>query len=79
VIAGFLADEEYGFDFLFSFSSSHGKLKGSEFRGEGSEAGTLEPGVIHDCRVNPGIAPGDRDRRWRRSPVPGFMREFADK
>jgi hypothetical protein len=29
VIAGFLADEEYGFDFLFSFSSSHGRVEGS--------------------------------------------------
>jgi hypothetical protein len=28
VIAGFLADEEYGFDFLFSFSSGHGRVEG---------------------------------------------------
>src|SRR5689334_4967881 len=38
VITGFLADEVDGFDFLFSFSGSHGGGEGSGFRVRGSGA-----------------------------------------
>src|SRR5262245_7970636 len=37
VITGFLADEVNGFDFLFSFSG-HGRVEGSGFGVDGSEA-----------------------------------------
>ena len=61
MVACFLADEEHGFDFLFSFSSSHGS-EGSEVRRQRSE----EPLAVHRY----GLAPV-RDaeplivRQWR--------------
>ena len=36
VVASLVADEVHRFDFLFSFSSSHGRIEGSEFRVQGS-------------------------------------------
>jgi hypothetical protein len=58
VIAGFLADEEYGFDFLFSFSSSHGGGEGSGFRVRGSVRWAfLDLKVIRNCTWKPVFAP----------------------
>src|SRR3954452_13051091 len=58
VIAGFLANEEYGFDFLFSFACGHGRVEGSEFRVEGSASAESEALQLFDLDIVRG------NRKW---------------
>jgi hypothetical protein len=59
VIAGFFADEEYGFDFLFSFACGHGGGEGSGFRVRGSvRLVDLDLWVIRNCMGKTQIALG---------------------
>ena len=54
VIARLLADEEHGFDFLLSFSSSHGRVEGSEFRVQKERAGASPAAAKQQTRRKTG-------------------------